>query len=87
MTVISYWIWKERFGADPNIIGKTQMLNGVQHTIIGVAPQGFSGTFVGWPIQFWVPVSMQEVFEPGGYKLEDRSARWIEGFARLSSPA
>jgi macrolide transport system ATP-binding/permease protein len=83
VTVISYWIWKERFHSDPDIIGKTQMLNGVQHTIIGVAPPGFYGTFVGWPIQFWVPVSMQEIFEPGGYKLEDRSARWIEGFARL----
>jgi predicted permease len=26
---------------------------------------------------------MQEVFDPGGYKLEDRRARWIEGFAKL----
>ena len=83
VTVISYWMWKERYHSDTAIIGKTQMLNGVQHTIIGVAPEGFYGTFVGWPIQFWVPVSMQEVFEPGGYKLEDRSERWIEGFARL----
>jgi len=83
VTVISYWMWKERYHRDPQIVGKTQMLNGVQHTIIGVAPEGFFGTFVGWPIQFWVPVSMQEVFEAGGYKLEDRSARWIEGFARL----
>ena len=83
VTVISYWMWKERYNRDPEIIGKTQILNGVQHTIIGVAPEGFYGTFVGWPIQFWVPVSMQEVFEPGGYKLEDRNQRWIEGFARL----
>ena len=83
VTVISYWMWKERYHRDPEIVGKTQMLNGVQHTIIGVAPEGFYGTFVGWPIQFWVPVSMQETFEPGGYKLEDRNARWIEGFARL----
>src|SRR6516162_1414500 len=83
VTVISYWVWKERFYSDPSVIGKTQILNGVPHTIIGVAPEGFYGTFVGWPIQFWVPVSMQELFEPGGYKLEDRNARWIEGFARL----
>ena len=83
VTVISYWMWKERYHSDPEIVGKTQMLNGVQHTIIGVTPEGFYGTFVGWPIQFWVPVSMQEVFEPGGYKLEDRNAWWIEGFARL----
>src|SRR5260370_41261306 len=59
------------------------MLNGVRHTIIGVAPEGFYGTFVGYKFQFWVPASMQEVFDPGGYKLEDRGARWIEGFALL----
>jgi predicted permease len=60
-----------------------QRLNGVVHTIVGVAPQGFYGTFVGWGMQFWVPTSMEEVFESGGYKLEDRDARWMEAFARL----
>ena len=59
------------------------MLNGVRHTIIGVAPEGFYGTFVGYSFQFWVPASMEEVFEAGGYKLENRGARWIEGFALL----
>src|SRR5437660_3035970 len=83
VAVISYWIWKQRYGGDPQIIGKTQLLNGVPHTIIGVAPEGFYGTFVGWPIQFWIPISMQEKFEPGGYKLEDRGELWIEGFVRL----
>jgi len=83
VTVISYQAWKERFQGDPGIIGKTQRLNGVQHTIIGVAPEGFYGTFVGWAMQFWVPASMEETFESGGYKLEDRGARWIEGFVRL----
>ncbi len=79
VTVISYQMWTERFHRDPAIVGKTQMLNGMPHTIIGVAPEGFYGTFVGWAMQFWVPTSMQERFDPGGYKLEDRGARWIEG--------
>jgi macrolide transport system ATP-binding/permease protein len=83
VTVISYQAWKDRYGGDANIIGKTQMLNGVQHTIIGVAPAGFYGTFVGYSFQFWVPASMEELFEAGGYKLENRGARWIEGFALL----
>ena len=82
VTVISYQMWRDRFKRDPAIIGKTQILNGVKHTIIGVAPQGFYGTFVGWAMQLWVPASMQELFDPGGYKLEDRGARWIEGFVR-----
>jgi len=83
VTVISYQLWKGRFKGDPQIIGKTQRLNGVTHTIVGVAPEGFYGTFVGWAMQFWVPASMEETFESGGYKLEDRGARWIEAYVRL----
>ena len=83
VTVIGYQTWKDRYGGDPNIIGRTQYLNGVQHTIIGVAPEKFHGTFIGYSFSFWVPVSMQETFDSTGYKLEDRSARWIEGYAFL----
>src|SRR5713101_3282483 len=83
VTVISYQLWKGRFKGDPQIIGKTQRLNNVLHTIVGVAPEGFYGTFVGWAMQFWVPASMEENFEAGGYKLEDHGARWIEAYVRL----
>src|SRR6266481_4654830 len=83
VTVISYQLWKGRFKGDPQIIGKTQRFNNVVHTIVGVTPEGFYGTFVGWAMQFWVPASMEETFEAGGYKLEDRGARWIEAYVRL----
>ena len=83
VTVISYQMWQDRFHGDPNVIGKTQVLAGLPHTIIGVAPNGFYGTFVGYAFQFWVPASMQAQFDAGAYKLEDRGARWIEGFVRL----
>src|SRR5213596_826135 len=83
VTVISYMTWKNRYKGDPDIIGKTQYMNGVQHTIIGVAPEKFHGTFIGYSFNFWVPTSMQETFDNTGYKLEDRGARWIEGYAFL----
>jgi len=83
VTVISYQLWQSRFKGDPAIVGKMQRLNGIEHTIVGVAPEGFLGTFVGWGMQFWVPASMEETFEGGPYKLEDRSARWIESYVRL----
>jgi len=83
VTVISYRTWKDRYKFDPNIIGRTQYLNGVQHTIIGVAPEKFHGTFVGYSFSFWVPTSMQETFDTTGYKLEDRGGRWIESYAFL----
>ncbi len=83
VVVISYQLWQDRFHGDPQIIGKTQRLNGIMHTIVGIAPEGFYGTFVGWRMNFWVTVSMEDIFEAGGYKLEDRGARWIEAYARL----
>src|SRR5262249_2578984 len=83
VTVISYQMWQERFHGDPNVVGRTQVLAGLPHTIVGVAPNGFYGTFVGYAFQFWVPASMQAQFDGGAYKLDDRGARWIEGFVRL----
>src|SRR3989442_6058788 len=83
VTVISYMTWKNRYKGDPDVVGKTQYMNGVQHTIIGVAPEKFHGTFIGYSFNFWVPTSMQETFDNTGYKLEDRGARWIEGYAFL----
>ena len=81
--MISHEAWKNRYQGDPDIVGKTQYLNGVQHTIIGVTPENFHGTFVGVSFQFWVPISMQETFDPTGYKLEDRNARAFESFVFL----
>jgi macrolide transport system ATP-binding/permease protein len=83
VVVISYHLWQTRFKGDPGIIGKTQRFDNVVHTIIGVAPEGFYGTFVGRAMEFWIPVSMLDVFDPGSDKLEDRGARWAEAYVRL----
>ena len=83
VVVISYRLWQTRFKSDPEIIGKTQRFDNVVHTIIGVAPEGFYGTFVGRAMEYWVPASMLEVFYGGGDKLEDRGARWCEAYLRL----
>ena len=83
VVVISYHLWQTRFKGDPEIIGKTQRFDNVVHTIIGVMPEGFYGTFVGRAMEYWVPVSMVDVFDAGGHKLEDRGARWAEAYVRL----
>ena len=83
VTVISYRLWQDRFAGNPRVIGSTIAYNRIPHTIVGVTPEGFLGTFVGYAMQFWTPASQQAVFDAGGYKLEDRTARWVEGFARL----
>jgi len=42
VAVISYQLWRGRFRGDPQIIGKTERLDGAVHTIVGVAPKAFT---------------------------------------------
>lgn len=39
VAILSHGLWERRFGGDPNIIGKTVMINSVARTIIGVMPR------------------------------------------------
>src|SRR5215475_8454624 len=55
LVVISYQMWRKRFKGDPDVIGKMQRLDNVPYTIIGVAPEGFYGTFVGGRSNFGSP--------------------------------
>jgi putative ABC transport system permease protein len=41
IAVISHRLWRERFGGDPSIVGKSIALNGPLFTVVGVMPQGF----------------------------------------------
>ena len=41
--MLSYTFWKNRFGADPHIVGKPIQIGGVPYTVIGVMPAGFNG--------------------------------------------
>ena len=47
MTVISHSYWRRRFGAAPDVIGRTVRLNTVPFTIAGVMPPDFFGAEVG----------------------------------------
>src|SRR6478752_7765477 len=41
VAVLGYPIWQSRYGGDPNVIGKTLMINDVPVQVIGVMPEGF----------------------------------------------
>jgi putative ABC transport system permease protein len=55
VAVISWAAWKTRFGGDPAIIGRTIVLNGRPHVVIGVTDPGFTDTF--GPIDVWLPIT------------------------------
>ncbi|HLH00211.1 MAG TPA: ABC transporter permease [Bryobacteraceae bacterium] len=72
--VLSYSSWQNRFGGDPNVIGKQVKLNGLNYNIVGVAPKGFFGTEILLAPEFWVPMAMEPQIEPGNTPWLDRRA-------------
>jgi predicted permease len=81
--VINYDLWRNRFGSDPNISGRSISLNGHSFNIVGVTPKGFVGTNLGFTREFWVPIMMQEQAMPGAKFLENRGANWLKVTGRL----
>ena len=55
VAVLSHAWWQSRFGADPNVLNDTIIVNGQSLTIVGVAPRGFTGTTLGATPQVFVP--------------------------------
>ena len=51
VAILSYRLWQRRFGSDPNLIGKTIILNESLHTVIGVMPPDFQ--FPSKKIDIW----------------------------------
>ncbi len=84
VAVLSHDYWQTAYGADPNVAGRSLLVNGRPLRIVGVAPAGFSGTTVAsWP-QVFVPITLRSLMEPARAADEnDRRSYWVYLFARL----
>jgi predicted permease len=82
-TVLSYRFWRNRFGGDPAVLGRTIRLNTRSFTIVGVAPPEFYGTTRGRDFELYLPML------PAGVELPELSILfagpedWVDVMARL----
>ncbi len=82
--VISDRMWRGRFGADSQIVGRPLRINGRQLTVIGVAPPDFPGSVTGLALDLWVPLSLiHEMGGVGGWPVADRNAKPYSLIGRL----
>ncbi|GGG67126.1 ABC transporter permease [Edaphobacter dinghuensis] len=56
VTLLSYDAWVHRYGAQPDVVGRTIDLDNKPYTIIGVLPQSFTFALSG-DAEFWVPIN------------------------------
>ena len=84
VVVLSYDYWQDQFGGDPRIIGEILTVNGHELVVIGVAPEGFSGTTTGVRPSVFVPLTLRWQLQPAAPRdYENRMAYWLYLFARL----
>jgi predicted permease len=81
--VISSLYWKQKLNSDPQIVGKSFLLNNTAFTIVGVMPPDFFGTRIRRPPDFWIPLAFQPQIELRKSYLEDQNVYWLNAIGRL----
>jgi predicted permease len=62
--VLSHAFWIRRFGASPDAVGRVISLNDVPFTIVGIAPEGFTGVLAPLAGDLWVPLAADAQLRP-----------------------
>ena len=64
VAVLSDGLWRSRFGADPDLIGRTIDLDKRSFTVVGVMPGNFRFSLDGRGGQLWIPMVQDPFFGP-----------------------
>ena len=82
--ILSHRLWRERFGADPGIVGRSIEIDNRNFTVVGVMPAGFQFPIQAEPADFWMAMAINFVTAPGEPSMADqRGAHFLDVIARL----
>ncbi|CAN5539433.1 ABC transporter permease [soil metagenome] len=56
VVILSHGLWRQRFGADPQVLGREILVDGEPRTVVGVMPARFHFPAAG--TQLWIPITM-----------------------------
>ena len=85
VAVMSYHIWKEKYGSDPSVVGASYQINGHPFTVIGVAAPGFYGAKLsgfGMP-DFWLPLTAEPVINGATSRLKRPNGNFLDLIGRV----
>jgi hypothetical protein len=81
--VLAYDFWRRQFAADPTVVGRSVRLNGVDFTVIGVAPESFAEVDQFIRPSFFIPFMMAAAIDPNESVTTRRDNRTIRVKGRL----
>lgn len=86
VVVLSHELWEQEFAADPAIIGRKVRLSGIDFTVVGVAPEKFTGLDLYLHPEFYIPIMMSPRIRTRSedHLLDSRSQRELTVKGRLA---
>jgi putative ABC transport system permease protein len=85
VAVMSYRIWKEKYGSDPSVVGANYQINGHSFTVIGVAAPGFYGAkLAGWGMpDLWLPLTTELLIDGSTSRLKRPNGNFLDLIGRV----
>ncbi|HMG03565.1 MAG TPA: ABC transporter permease [Edaphobacter sp.] len=85
VAVMSYHIWKEKYGSDRSVVGASYQINGHSFTVIGVAPPGFYGAKLsgGNMPDFWLPLTTEIMIDGATARLKRPQGNFLDLLGRV----
>ncbi|MDX6462703.1 MAG: hypothetical protein QOE55_6400, partial [Acidobacteriaceae bacterium] len=85
VAVMSYRIWKEKYGGDPTVVGAGYQINGHPFTVIGVGPPGFYGARLGGGStpDFWLPLTSELIIDGPIARLKRPDGNFLDLLGRV----
>ena len=85
--VVSDDFWRSRMASDPEIIGKSVTIDGVPHTVVGIAPDDFRGHFHFFQAPgslLFIPLERHPRLRADPKLRDDRAVDWVRIQGRLA---
>jgi putative ABC transport system permease protein len=85
VAVLSHPYWQRRFGGAQDVLGSHIVVDGIDYTIVGVAPRGFTGDGVA-PVDLFVPLTVSQRKSAAGW-MSNRGIHFISVIVRVRDRA
>ena len=85
VAVMSFRIWRTKYGSDPSVAGATYEINGHAFTVVGVAAPSFFGAKIDnedMP-DFWLPLTTEPMIAGSASRLKNPRLAWLDLIGRV----
>jgi predicted permease len=84
VVIVSDAFWQTRLGADPAVVGKTLVVDGVSHVVAGIGPKAFGGHLPFQAVELFLPLERYPRLLADPNARFDRRTEWVRIHGRLA---